>query len=109
MHLTEQTLLYEQLKFYYETHDSEWKLISQGNVAVSHERILFFKPDIFIVKFFLVSKKISICWRSFFVITWAESFKVREKIDSRFFHNKNSSMIADEMRSIMYPKAKHLR
>ena len=63
-----------------------------GKVSVSHERILFFKPDIFIDKFCLVSKKISICRRSFFVITWAESLKVREKITSRFLHNKNSGM-----------------
>ena len=42
------------------------------------------------------------------MITWAESLKVREKIDSRFLHNKNSSMIADEMRSTFYhvPKSK---
>ena len=38
----------------------------------------------------MVSKKINICWRSLFVITWPESLTVREKITSQVLHNKNS-------------------
>ena len=40
----------------------------------------------------MVSKKISICWRSLSVITWPEYLTVREKITSQVLHNKNSRM-----------------